>query len=243
MRCFKILVVSLLILSALATAAHAQEVVLAAGAGYKKMVNALNAAYTEKTGQSLNLVYGNMGQVTAMAKESGQVCMVLGDSNYLVGKAQLRLSTELELGRGKLVLAFAKGSRFSRVEDLDNPEARRIALPDTSKAIYGKAGREFLTNTGRLPAIRSRLVEVATVPQVFAYLTTGEVDMGFLNLTHALNVRDQIGGYAVIDEKDYAPIRIIVGVLDASPDKAAAQPFLSFLETPEAKAIVRANGL
>jgi len=243
MRCFKILVVSLLILSALATVAHAQEVVLAAGAGYKKMVNALNDAYAKATGQTLNLVYGNMGQVTAMAQQSGQVCMVLGDRSYLVGKAKLPLATELELGRGKLVLAFAKGSKFSKVGDLDNPEAGRIALPDTSKAIYGKAGREFLTNTGRLPGIQSRLVEVATVPQVFAYLTTGEVDMGFLNLTHALNVRAELGGYVVIDEKDYSPIRIIVGVLDTCPDKAAAQPFLDWLKTPEASEIVRANGL
>ena len=243
MRCLKSLVLCLLVLSTLATAASAQEIVLAAGAGYKKMVNALNEAYAKKTGQSLNLVYGNMGRVTALAKDSGEVCMVLGDRNYLVGKAKLPLSTEIELGRGKLVLAFAKGSKFSKVEDLDNPEAGRIALPDTSKAIYGKAGREFLTNTGRLPDIKSRLVEVATVPQVFAYLTTGEVDMGFLNLTHAINVRAQLGGYVVVDEKDYSPIRIIAGVLDDCPDKTAAQPFLSFLETPEAKAIIRANGL
>ncbi|MDD3312773.1 molybdate ABC transporter substrate-binding protein [Pseudodesulfovibrio sp.] len=243
MRLVKPLLFALIVLACCVAAASAEGLVLASGGGYKKMVNALNALYQEKTGRSLDLSYGNMGKVTTLARESGKVGMVLGDRKFLVGKAELSLATEMELGRGKLVLAFAKGSKYSKVSDLDDPKAGRIALPDTSKAIYGKAAREFLTKTGRIPAINPRLVEVATVPQVFAYLSTNEVDMGFLNLTHALNVRDRLGGYVVIDESEYSPIRIIVGVMDSCPDKAAAQAFLSFLETPEAQAVIRANGL
>lgn len=223
-------------------AAQAGDVVLAAGAGYKKMVNALNAAYKERTGNFLDLIYGNMGRVTTLARESGKVGLVLGDETFL-DKADLPFAKRVVLGRGKLVLAFAKSSKFSRLEDLDNPEAGRIALPDTKKAIYGMAAREYLQSSGRLPAIKPRLVEVATVPQVFSYLNTSEVDMGFMNLTHALNVQKQIGGYVVIDEKGYSPIRIIVGVLASCPDKQQADAFLAFLETPEAKEIINKHGL
>ncbi len=225
-----------------APAAHANDLVLAAGAGYKKMVNALNTAYKEQTGSGLSLIYGNMARVTTLARQSGEVGLVLGDGAFLT-KAGLPMVTRLELGRGKLVLAFARGSRFSKVKDLDDPQAGRIALPDTSKAIYGKAAREYLRSSGRLPAIQPRLVEVATVPQVFAYLNTNEVDMGFMNLTHALNVRDKIGGYALIDEDGYAPISIIAGVLDTCPDKDKADAFLAFLKTDKARKIVRAHGL
>ncbi|WP_419786661.1 molybdate ABC transporter substrate-binding protein [Pseudodesulfovibrio sp.] len=243
MRLTKPFLLALIIVACLATAASAEGLVLAAGGGYKKMVNALNALYLKETGQSLDLIYGNMGKVTTLAKESGKVGMVLGDRSYLVGKAKLSLSEEMELGHGKLVLAFGKGSKYSKISDLDDPEAGRIAMPDSGKAIYGRAAREFLKKTGRLPAIKPRLVEVATVPQVFAYLSTNEVDMGFLNLTHALNVRDHLGGYVIIDESEYSPIRIIVGVMDSCPDKVAAKAFLSFLETPNAQSIIRANGL
>ena len=241
MRIIRTFLFAILALTILAPAANAESVVLASGAGYKKMVNALNAAYEKSSGHSLDLIYGNMAKVTTQARESGKVGLVLGDADFLA-KAELPMSETYELGQGKLVLAFAKGSQFSKVEDLDNEAAGRIALPDTNKAIYGKAAREYLTSSGRLPDIQPRLVEVATIPQVFSYLTTNEVDMGFLNLTHAMNVSDEIGGYVVLEE-GYSPISIIVGVLDTCPDKAEADAFLAFLQTEEAKEIIRQNGL
>lgn len=240
---FRPLLLTLCILAITVPAAQAEDVVLASGAGYKKMVNALSTAYKQKTGRSLDLIYGNMARVTTLARQSGKVGLVLGDEKFLMQKAALPIEKSLKLGQGKLVLAFAKSSKFSRVEDLDNPEAGRIALPDGKKAIYGKAAREYLKSSGRLPAIQPRLVEVATIPQVFSYLNTNEVDMGFINLTHALNVRDHIGSYVIIDEKGYSPIRIIVGVLDTCPNKKGADAFLAFLHTPEAKAIVQKHGL
>jgi molybdate transport system substrate-binding protein len=67
--------------------------------------------------------------------------------------------------------------------------------------------------------------------------------MGFINLTHALNVKDKLGGYVVLNEKDYAPISIIAAILKSAPNKAEAKDFLDFVKTEEAQAIVRANGL
>lgn len=226
-----------------ATAYPAEEVVLASGAGYRKMVDTLNAAYEAGSGNKLRLVYGNMARVSALARQSGQVDLVLGDEFFLVHTADLRFRKTRELGRGRLVLAFARSSEFSRVADLDNDLVGRIALPDTRRAIYGKAAREFLQSTGRLPAIEPRLMEVATVPQVFAYLATNEVDMGFINLTLALAVKDKLGGYVVIDETDHAPIRIVVGALATSEHKKDVANFFDFLETPTARMIIREHGL
>jgi len=233
-------IITAFILASLAVPASAGNTVLASGAGYKKMVNALNTAYTKQSGQSVDLVFGNMARVITLAKQSGRVGIVLGDEVF-IEKDNLPMHTKLELGRGKLVLAFAKSSKFSKIEDLDI--AGRIALPDTKKAIYGKAAREYLQSSKRLPGITPRLIEVSTVPQVFSYLATNEVDMGFLNLTHTLNVADKLGSYIIIDEKGYSPIRIIAGILDNCDNMTQAQAFLDFLKTPKAKAIIKAHGL
>ncbi len=240
MHFIKSIIISAFILASLVTPASAANTILAAGAGYKKMVNALNEAYTQKSGHSLDLIFGNMARVTTLAKQSGKVGIVLGDEAFL-DNAKLPMHTKLKLGRGRLVLAFAKSSRFSKLEDLDT--AGRIALPDITKAIYGKAALEYLESSGRLPAIRPRLVEVSTVPQVFSYLATNEVDLGFLNLTHALNVADKLNGYIIIDEKGYSPITIIAGILDDCDNRPQANGFIDFLKTPEAKAIIQKHGL
>lgn len=240
MRLVRTLLPSLFFLLILTSPALAGNAVLAAGAGYKKMVNALAELYARQSGQGVDLLYGNMARVTTLARQSGRVDIVLGDKTFLEG-ANLPLAMAQELGKGKLVLAFAKGSAYSSVNGLD--KAGRIALPDTTKAIYGRAAREFLLSSGRLPAIRPRLVEVSTVPQVFSYLATSEVDMGFMNLTHTLNVADKIGGYVPIDQGGYSPIIIQAALLKGGPAMEAAREFLRFLETPGARAIIENNGL
>jgi len=240
MRTFRSLFIAVIFVLATTSMALADNCVLASGAGYKKMVNALNSAYQAKTGYSIDLLFGNMARVTTLAKQSGKVDIVLGD-NIFLKKADLLFTKKQPLGQGKLVLAFAKGSQFTSLADLD--KAKRIALPDTNKAIYGKAARQFLQSRQLLPDIKHRLVEVSTVPQVFSYLATNEVDMGFINLTHALNVAHRLGGYVLVDECCYSPIIILAALLEESPHAEQAIAFLHFLKTAEAQAIMRDNGL
>lgn len=242
MNLLRIVLMGVFLFVSSTTAGWADTVVLASGAGYKKMVNALTAAYTQKTGHSVDLIFGNMARVTTLAKQGDKVGLVLGDTSFLK-KANLPMQSMQELGRGKLVLAFSKSAKASTVTGLDSPQVSRIALPDGKKAIYGKAAREFLQSSGRLPAIQPKLVEVSTVPQVFSYIATNEVDMGFLNLTHALNVADKLGGYVLVDESLYSPISIVVGVLANASQAKEQRDFLKFLNTPEAQAIVRKHGL
>lgn len=242
MNIVRIFLMSVFLFVSTVTAGWADNVVIASGAGYKKMVNALSAAYTEQTGSSVDLIFGNMARVTMLAKQGDKVGLVLGDARFLK-KAQLPMTAMQELGRGKLVLAFSKLSNAKTVADLDNSKTKRIALPDGKKAIYGKAAREFLSSSGRLPNIQPKLVEVSTVPQVFSYIATNEVDMGFINLTHALNVAEKLGGYVVLDEALYSPISIVVGVLNNSARKSEQQAFLNFLNTPQAQAIIHNHGL
>lgn len=240
MRLLHTLVITAFLVLATTSMALADNAVLASGAGYKKMVNTLNAAYQAETGHKIDLLFGNMARVTTLAKQSGRVDIVLGDDVFLK-KAGLPIAKKQQLGYGRLVLAFAKGSQFTSVADLD--KANRIALPDTQKAIYGKAARQFLQSRQLLPGIKPHLVEVSTVPQVFSYLATNEVDMGFINLTHALNVAHRLGGYVEVNESGYTPIIILAGLLEECPHPKAAKDFLRFLETPKAKAIMKDNGL
>lgn len=242
MNIVRIVLMSVFLFVSTVTIGWADNVVLASGAGYKKMVNALSAAYTQQTGSSVDLIFGNMARVTMLAKQGDKVGLVLGDTKFLK-KAQLPMTSMQMLGCGKLVLAFSKVSNAKTVADLDNVKTERIALPDGKKAIYGKAAREFLHSSGRLPRIQPKLVEVSTVPQVFSYIATDEVDMGFINLTHALNVADKLGGYVVLDEALYSPISIVVGVLKNSAQEREQQAFLDFLKTPQAQAIIHKHGL
>lgn len=217
-----------------------ETLLVASGAGYKSVVEALAGAYAKESGATVERIYGNMGQIIGQAKTSGKVDLLIGEEGFL-RSSDLPLAESAALGKGRLVLAWPTGR--GEPTDLSAPAVARIALPDPGRAIYGKAAAEYLDNSGLRTTLENKLVIVGTVPQVFAYLATGEVDAGFMNLTQAVAAADKIGGYREMDEKLYKPIVISCIRMENSPSAGAARKFAKFLETKAARAIIAAHGL
>lgn len=217
-----------------------ETLLIASGAGYKTVVEALAEAYTGQAGATVERIYGNMGQIIGQAKTSGKVDLLVGEEGFLRA-SDLPLAESAPLGTGRLVLAWPRGK--AEPADLKAPGVARIAMPDPTRAIYGKAAMEYLNNSGLHAALKDRLVVVGTVPQVFAYLATGEVDAGFMNLTQAVAAADKIGGHREMDEKLYRPIAISCIRLENSPAPDAARKFAAFLQTQTARDIISAHGL
>ena len=219
-----------------------QALTIAAGAGYRRSVNELAKSFRADTGIKVDLVYGNMGQVMGQIKTGAPVDLMIGDQHFLK-KSKLSFVSLTPLGRGRLVLASAKGITLASPQDLAQPSIKRLAMPDCKKAIYGKAGQEFLERSGLAPKVRDKLLVVGTVPQVSTYLLSGEVDAGLLNLTDVIGIKGRIGGYLEIDPKLYDPIQIVAGLLTTAPQSGQAKRFLQFLATPQARKIVASHGL
>ena len=232
------------LLTLFSLAAHAADTLLiAAGAGYKRPLAEIAAAFEKSSGIHVEQIYGHMAGVVEQARQSNQVAIVFGDLYFLERVQTVAFADYLPLGEGRLVLAWPKGAELKVPADLLQPRFARIALPDNKAAIFGIAASEFLTRTGLEPQLRGRLQEVATVPQVSAYLVSGDVDAGFLNLTEALAIKDRIGGYLEIDRTQYAPVRIVGAVAKGFEQQPAVQALRQFLQTPQARSILERHGL
>jgi molybdate transport system substrate-binding protein len=218
------------------------KIVLASGAGYRPIVDDLADAYTAHTGITIERIYGNMARVIAQAQSSGAVDMVLGDSSFLE-KSKLMFSTKEVVGRGRLVIVFPKGSSFNDATDLLSENVTRIAIPDTSRAIYGKAATQYLQNIGIFEKVQPKLLIVATVPQAASYVVAGEVDYALINLTHARKIEKNIGGYSMIDEAAYSPINIIIGQMENASKSEECNDFIRFLKTDTAHKIAASHGI
>ncbi|TIH12520.1 molybdate ABC transporter substrate-binding protein [Marinifilum sp. JC120] len=231
----------LFILLSVPVAAQA-KIVIASGAGYRALVDNLTEEYTAKTGNEVERVYGNMARVTAQAKNSGTVDLVLGDKSFL-DRAKLDCCATQKVGRGRLVIAYPKGKDFTGAENLVSESTTRIALPDTKRAIYGKAAMQYLRNKGLVAKLEPKLLMVATVPQSASYVVAGEVDYAFINLTHARKIKDSIGGFVAVDESAYSPISIIIEQMSNSAHAAECTAFMDFLKSDAARKIVAAHGM
>ncbi len=250
-----ILLSALMLLICFAVPASAENsLTIAAGAGYKKMVNDMSAAFTKATGIKVQQIYGNMGQVTAQAQNSGVVDLVIGDKNYL-DKTKLQWGPEYTIGQGKVVMAVAKGVKVKELSTLElldaaaaksiltNDAITRIAFPDKKKAIYGSRTFEMLNKLGLYKTLGPKLLMVGTVPQVSAYVLSAEVDLGFINLTDGLAIKDKVARIIPVDDSLYSPILIVAHMLKDCPNIDLAADFGKFLQTPEARELAKKHGL
>jgi molybdate transport system substrate-binding protein len=57
------------------------------------------------------------------------------------------------------------------------------------------------------------LLEVEGVPQVGSYITSGEVDAGFVNKTEALAIAGRAGSVLELPQSCYDPIEISLGTV------------------------------
>ncbi|MFV0244457.1 MAG: molybdate ABC transporter substrate-binding protein [Qingshengfaniella sp.] len=239
MRILSFLTVSLMGLTLGAPVAVAQDLTLAAGAGYRKPVAEAVAAFEAQGGAGIGQVFGNMGQVIAQARESGVIGMVCGDRAKLDAAQGLAFTRFVPFGKGALVVGYRKGLTLTDPAEIADDTVARVAMPDEKAAIYGIAGRQYLTRAALAEAIDPKLMIVATVPQVTAYLVQGEVDAGLLNATDALGAGDRIGGFLPVDPALYDPIRIDCGILD----ETTASAFAAFLGSDTVKAITAKYGM
>ena len=234
------IMMSLLVLFLGATLS-AESLKIAAGAGYKKPLMDVLKVY-ELTHPKIDAMFGNMAQVFAQAKQ-GEVSLLIGDKKFLEKQKEVVFSRYQTIGYGKAVIAYAQGVKLSKVEDLQASSITKIALPDTTKAIYGIAGMEFLKNSQLYDVIKDKVLIVATVPQVTTYVITHEVDVGIVNLTAALDAKDKIGGYLEIPASLYTPIEIVAGSLDTCSKNKECTDFVVFLNSDSAKEIFHRYGL
>lgn len=218
---------------------HADAVKIASAAGYKKPMMEVVAAF-EKRGEKVEALFGNMRQVITQAK-NGRVEVVIGDKIFL-DKSGLPIRGYQPIGTGKVVLAYSKKRQLERVEDLTKEDIRKVAIPQPKKTIYGTAGEAFLRHTYLYEKIEDKLYIVAKVPQVVAYLVTGEVDAGIINLTAALANKEKLGGYILVDEKSYTPIEITAAEFENCQSRSC-ETFLEFIATTKAQEIFRKYGL
>ena len=90
--------------------------------------------------------------------------------------------------------------------------------------------------------LQPKLTMFSTVPQVFSYLVSGNLDAAFVNESIVTKQGDKIGGWMEMD-KGYEPLFLVAGVVKGHENDPDVKAFLDFLASPEAKAICVKNNL
>ena len=225
------------------------ELRVAAAADTQFVLPQIATAFEQRTGDKVVLSFGSSGNLSAQIQNGAPFDVFLSaDTEYarkLVDGGLADAASLYQYAEGELVLWVPANSALDPSQGIDilrDSGIRRIAIANPQHAPYGRAAVAALQHAGIYDAIRSKLVLGENIAQVFQFVSSGNADIGLLSLS-LVEASQAHGKYSLISESLYPPIQQSAVALKNSSHRAAANAFLEFLKTSEAKTMLQKSGL
>ena len=158
--------------------------------------------------------------------------------NALVEKDLIDNNTNLQFLENKVVLIVPadSNSNISSFDDLKNVEGN-IAIGDPESVPAGQYAQEVLNNTGIWDDVESKLSLGTDVTAVLNQVAQGSAECGIVYATDAKSTDDVKVICEAPEDALKTPVTYPVASIKDAKDADAAQKFLDFLQTKEAKDI------
>jgi molybdate transport system substrate-binding protein len=244
MRAFTALAVAVATLL-MAGPALAAEVKVAVAANFIEPAREIAARFKARTGHDATLSFGSSGQFYTQIANGAPFGVFLSADRERPEKAEAEglavAGSRFTYATGRLVL-YSKTPRLvdGRGAVLKSGRFQKLAIADPKVAPYGEAAIETLRRLGALSAVQPKLVQGTSIAQAYQFVDTGAAELGFVALSQVVGVRG--GSRWIVPEADHTPIEQQAVLLKIGADDAAANAFMAFLKSGEAKAIIRKYG-
>ena len=224
------------------TSLDGKEVNLAAAASLKNVYDEkLIPMFEEKyPGATVTPTYASSGDLQTQIENGLETDVFMSAANKqmnaLAEEGLIDNDTNLQFLENKVVLIVpadsdAKISSFDDLKDLDGT----IAIGDPESVPAGQYAEEVLTNLGIWDAVQSKLSLGTDVTSVLNQVAQGSAECGIVYSTDAISTEDvKVVCEAPEDSLDTPVIYPVAMIKDANVADAA-QAFLDFLQTQEAK--------
>jgi molybdate transport system substrate-binding protein len=141
------------------------------------------------------------------------------------------------------VVLWAEGKKFCGAanwrEVMKRKDVQRVAMANPAVAPYGAAAEAALRRAGLWNSPEKKWITGQTIAQAFQYAATGGADVGFCALSSVRGAKAS-GCHYDIDEAP--PIRQGACLLNRSTNRAGADRFLQYLQSPAAQTVKNKYG-
>ena len=226
-----------------------QEVNLAAAASLKNVFDdELIPMFEEKyPGVKVTPTYASSGDLQTQIENGLEADVFMSAANKqmnaLADEGLVDNDTNLQFLENKVVLIVPADSdvNMTSFDDLKDVKGT-IAIGDPESVPAGQYGKEVLTNLGIWDAVESKLSLGTDVTAVLNQVAQGSAECGIVYATDAKSTDDVKVVCEVPDDALKTPVIYPVAVLKDAKDADAANAFIDFLQTQEAKDIFEEFG-
>lgn len=219
------------------------DLTISAAASLKNALDEIQVLYQkEKPNAKTTFTYAGSGTLEQQIQQGAPVDVFLSaatsNMNNLKNKGLVNNGSVKNLLRNVLVLITPSESKveITSFADITNPSIKKLALGEPKTVPAGKYGEQALTFYKVIDAAKSKAVYAKDVTEVLTWVSTGNVDAGVVYSTDAKS-SNKVKIVATASEDSHDPVVYPGAVIKASNQQVAAQDFLNYLSSKEAKAI------
>jgi molybdate transport system substrate-binding protein len=228
-----------------------REINVAAAADLSSALQEVAANYEKRTGVMVKLSFGASGALTQQIQNGGPFDVFFSaDMDYpkqLIAGGQAESATLYRYAVGRLVLWVPKDSpldvEHKGMDVLQDASVKKIAIANPQHAPYGRAVVAALKHYGLYEKVSDRLVLGENVSQAAQFVESGNAQVGFVALAHAIAPAMQgKGRYWMVPVEAYPPLDQGAVLISRSPHRQDAAAFLEYVKTAEVAAVLRRYG-
>lgn len=232
----------------LATAVRAAEVRVAVAANFAAPMQAIAAILEKTTGHRAELVSGATGRLYAQAANGAPFDVFLSaddDTPARMEREGLAVAgTRFTYAKGRLVLWSAQpGLVDAQGQVLKTGSFRKIAIARPEVAPYGAAAMQALHKLGLAQRLAQRMVYGESLGQTYAFVATGNAELGFVARSQILEgSKPKAGSAWDVPASLHEPLLQDAVVLRRAKDNPAAAALMALLKTERIRALMRSYG-
>ena len=226
-------------------AANDEVVTLFAAASTTNAIDAIKAAFVEKTGIRVQTNYAASSTLAQQISNGAEPDVFLsanvGWADHVESNAEVTQRRDLLGNRLVIVVPADSKLKMGSAEDLLAAEVEHLALGDPDAVPAGKYAKQALIKLGLWEKVKSKVVAAKDVRHALAYVETGAAEAGIVYATDAA-ITDKVKVAVKIPPELTEPVCYPVLLLKRAGQGKAAAEFYDFLSSPEAACIFEQFG-
>lgn len=218
---------------------------VSAASDLNKVFPEIAQLWQQETGHQVVFNMGSTGQLAQQIEQGAPVDLFASANKKFVEdldqKGMVISETKALYGVGRITLWYREDSPLTlqTLQDLTQPEIKRVAIANPAHAPYGLAAKQALQSVGIWDEIQPKLILGENVRQTQQYAETGNVDVAIVALSISLN---HPGQWILISEELHQPLEQMLVIPKAAPYPEIAQYFAQFINGPQGIPLMQKYG-
>lgn len=226
----------------------ANQLTVAVATNFLATMEELSEQFSSHYEAELTVVSGSSGQLVAQIRAGAPFDVLFSaDQERVESLLELdlaELNSRFTYANGQLAIYLNPRNQkdLSAQETFENLECDSIVIANPKVAPYGQAAKEVINRISSMDVLEKSVVFGENVNHAFAITHTSNVDCGLVAFSAILHKAIDQQYYYKIPHDYYSPIKQDAVILKSSKDANLSQKFFDFVQSPEAKELIREHG-